>query len=177
MTRQHYEAVGIHPPISSVAEIIRMAHLVWSEDLNTGIDVIDAQHRQIVGFINQLDDARSKGDRKLVKDVLDGLIDYTVAHFSFEETLMEDVGYAYLRPHQKVHEQFVRRVSDMRDQFERGEEVVDALHSLLHRWLFNHIRHDDDSYAKTVKGRMQKLLEDRQQGGWLSRTVSRFFRR
>jgi len=35
-----------------------MAHLQWTKDLNTGIDVIDTQHKQIVDYINQLYDAR-----------------------------------------------------------------------------------------------------------------------
>ncbi len=35
-----------------------MAHLRWTRDLDTGIDVIDGQHKQIVEYINQLFDAR-----------------------------------------------------------------------------------------------------------------------
>lgn len=34
-----------------------MAKFVWTDQLNVGIDVIDQQHRRIVEYINQLDDA------------------------------------------------------------------------------------------------------------------------
>ncbi|HCL3794509.1 TPA: bacteriohemerythrin, partial [Pseudomonas aeruginosa] len=34
-----------------------MAHLVWQDDLNTGIQVIDNQHKRIVEMINHLHDA------------------------------------------------------------------------------------------------------------------------
>ena len=35
-----------------------MALLLWQDDLNTGIEVIDDQHRRIVSMINQLHHGR-----------------------------------------------------------------------------------------------------------------------
>ncbi|MDX9700016.1 MAG: bacteriohemerythrin [Rhodocyclaceae bacterium] len=154
-----------------------MAELVWSDDLNTGIEPIDMQHRQIVTFINQLYEAQLAGDRDATADVIDGLIEYTVSHFAFEETLMEDAGYEFVRPHKKVHELFVRRVSEFHERFKNGEDVAQSLHQLLARWLFNHIRHDDASYVDSVKASMRQLTEEKHEGGWLSRSLGRFFGR
>lgn len=154
-----------------------MAHLVWTDDLNTGIEVIDSQHRKIVSFINQLHDARQGAEHAAIAEVIAGLVDYTVAHFSFEEALMEEAGYQYVRPHKKVHELFIRRVSELQTRFESGEDVSDELHTLLARWLFNHIRHDDASYVSAVKGDMQALVDNKKSDSWLSRSLGRFFRR
>ncbi len=154
-----------------------MAHLVWTHDLNTGIDVIDGQHRQIVAFINRLHDAKLTGNREVIGEVIDGMVDYTLSHFAFEETLMEDAGYEFVRPHKKVHELFVRRVGEMQARFKGGEDIIDELHGLLARWLFNHIRNDDASYVRAVKGSMQELVESKKDDGWLSRSIGRFFRR
>lgn len=38
-----------------------MAKFIWTDQLNVGINVIDQQHRRIVEYINQLEDARSNG--------------------------------------------------------------------------------------------------------------------
>jgi len=154
-----------------------MAHLVWTDDLNTGIDVIDDQHRQIVALINQLYDARQTNNRALVGEVIDGLVEYTISHFAFEESMMEDVSYEFVRPHKKVHELFVRRVADFQTRFKQGEDVADELHGLLARWLFNHIRHDDAAYVKAVKKDAQQLVQNKEEGGWLSRSLGRFFGR
>lgn len=154
-----------------------MAELVWTDDLNTGIEPIDLQHRQIVSFINQLHEAHLGGDRTAVADVIEGLVEYTVSHFAFEEALMEDAGYEFVRPHKKVHELFVRRVSEYHDRFKAGEDVAHALHELLARWLFNHIRHDDASYVGSVKTNMIKITEEKAPEGWLSRSLGRFFGR
>jgi len=152
-----------------------MAYLVWQEDLNTGIQVIDTQHKRIVEMINQLHDAQAQHDRALLGSVIEELVDYTLSHFAFEETLLEDSGYQFTRAHKKVHELFIKRVSDYRMRFESGEDVADELKGLLGRWLFNHIRNDDANYVESVKSSMQELTRDQSQGGWLSRSMKRFF--
>jgi hemerythrin len=153
-----------------------MEHLVWTNDLNTGIDVIDGQHRRIVEYINQLQDARLKHDSTAIGEVIEATVDYTLSHFGFEETLMEDAGYEFVRPHKKVHELFVKRVAEFQLRFKAGEDVAEELNHLLVRWLFSHIRNDDAAYVKAVKSKMQVLTEEKQQGGWLSRSVGKFFR-
>lgn len=151
-----------------------MARLEWSNDLNTGIDVIDGQHRRIVDYINQIDDARKGHNRAAVSEIIDATVDYTLSHFGFEETLMEDAGYEFVRPHKKVHELFTRRVGELQARHKAGENVIDDLHGLLSRWLFSHIKNDDAGYVKAVKATMKTLTEEKQEGGWLARSLGRF---
>jgi hemerythrin len=151
-----------------------MARLIWTTDLDTGIDVIDGQHRRIVDYINEIDDAVQRKDRTAISNVIESTIDYTLSHFGFEEALMEDAGYEFSRPHKKVHELFVKRVSDYKIRFEAGEDIGAELHALLARWLFNHIRNDDKSYVASVKSNSQEQrVAEKKTQGWLSK----FFRR
>jgi len=149
-----------------------MAHLVWQNDLNTGIEEIDSQHKRIVEMINHLYDAEKKGDKNEIREVLVDLVDYTQSHFAFEETLMEDAGYRFSRAHKKVHELFIRRVEEYRMRFDAGENIVQELRDTLSRWLFRHIRSEDAAYAETVKANMHTLSNDQ---GWLSRSLKKFF--
>lgn len=152
-----------------------MAYLTWSADLDTGIGEIDNQHKQIMDFINRLDDARQHADRAAIISVVDDLVEYSLSHFAFEECLLEDAGYEFVRGHKKVHELFVRRVSGFQERLQRGDDISHELHSLLYRWLFSHIRHDDHAYVATVRPRMNALVEEKQEGGWLGRALRRFF--
>ena len=153
-----------------------VARLVWTDDLNTGIEVIDGQHRRIVDYINQLYEARLRHDTHLVAEVIDATVDYTLSHFGFEEALMEEAGYPFVRAHTKVHQLFSKRVADLQLRFRAGEDVAEELHSLLAKWLFTHIRNDDADYVSAVKSRLQHEGEARHQG-WVARTLGRFFRR
>ncbi len=152
-----------------------MVFLEWESDLDTGIDVIDGQHKRIVEMINALHSAQVDQDKAAVARVIEEVVDYTLSHFAFEEALLEDAGYRFSRAHKKVHELFIRRVNVLRTRHEAAEDVADELKGLLGRWLFNHIRNDDANYVEAVKASMQQLTQDNGSGGWLSRSMKRFF--
>jgi len=134
-----------------------MAKFIWTDQLNVGIEVIDQQHRRIVEYINQLDDARSNNcSREEIGFLINELVDYTISHFGFEESLQEEAGYPFLKSHQKVHELFTKRVADFQTRYNNGEDVTKGLNSLLVTWLFNHIKRDDNDYVETVKLYLQR---------------------
>ena len=153
-----------------------MALLVWQDDLNTGIDVIDQQHRRIVEMLNHLYNAQKSMERAVVAEVIDELVDYTLSHFAFEEELMEEAGYAFCAAHKRVHEVFIKRVSEYHMRFQAGEDITDELRTMLSRWLFNHIRGDDKAYAEKVKRHLNKFAREHDEGNWLGRTLKRLFR-
>ena len=74
----------------------------WVPEYNTGIDVIDDQHKRILDYINEIVEISDGTDRARVKQILDNIIDYTQSHFTFEESLQEEAGYKY-RVHINVY--------------------------------------------------------------------------
>ena len=149
-----------------------MAHLKWSNSLDTGIGVIDEQHKRIVDYINELYDAQQSLDKKLVGDVIEELVDYTVSHFAFEESLMKQASYPFLKPHKKVHALFVKKVNEYVERFQAGEDVTEDLINMLQRWLVNHIRNEDGDYTEAVRKNMKDMVTEE---GFFSRTMRKFF--
>jgi hemerythrin len=125
--------------------------IIWNDTLNTGIGVIDSQHRRIVAYINALEEAKLAKDRARVGQVIEQLVDYTQSHFGFEESLMEEAGYRFLKPHQKVHELFIKRVAGFTVRAAKGEDIAEELHAMLSTWLLNHIAHEDRDYTGAVR--------------------------
>lgn len=148
-----------------------MAHIMWSDDLNTGIPVIDKQHRRIVEYINDLDDVVKTHDRTQLGIVLQELVDYTLSHFAFEESLMEDASYAFINGHKRVHELFAKRVSSYQQRFNMGDDVSAELLSVLKLWLINHIKSDDNDYAPAVK----KHININNNDGLIGRSLKKLF--
>lgn len=148
-----------------------MPLLIWNEELETGIDVIDQQHKRIVELINQLNlVSNGKADGN-VGDVLAELVDYTLSHFVFEEELMEEAGYPFSKAHKRVHDIFTARVNEYKMRFDAGEDVTDALRDMLSRWLFNHIKGDDKAYARVVKRHLERTTswQPRPRRPWYAR--------
>jgi hemerythrin len=143
-----------------------MARLVWSKDLDTGIDIIDRQHKRIVDYINELDDARGSGrKRDEVGHVIDEMVDYTLSHFAFEESMQEEAHYPFLKAHKKVHELFVSKVANLQERFSLGEDVSEELHKMLFTWLYNHIKRDDADYVALVKANIaQNTFVEKKKG-------------
>jgi len=150
-----------------------MTHLQWSSTLDTGIEVIDEQHKRIVSLINQLYDAKESGDTNAVGPVVDELVDYTMSHFAFEEGLMEQAGYSFLEPHKRVHELFVKKVGEFVERVKAGEDVLDEVLNMLQRWLINHIKNEDGDYAEIVRASVKKM--EHENDSWITRAIHKFF--
>ena len=156
-------------------KFVRGGMMEWNETYNIGIDVIDNQHRQILDYINALEQVKNTGQRDKIKEVLEDLIDYTQSHFSFEENLLEQVSYQYLPSHRGIHELFVKRLNDYHLKFEKGESIENDLYRLLSKWLINHIQHDDQDYVDAVRDNMLSYLREQEQKkgkGWFARFFS-----
>ena len=149
-----------------------MEIIQWRPTLETGIDVIDQQHKRIVDYINALRIAQVKGDRGAVAKTIDDVIDYTQSHFGFEEALMEDAGYPLLNAHKRVHELFIRRVAVLHQRFKSGEDIAQDLHNVLARWLITHIQTEDRHYVGAVKEKMVGVVADQNRRKGL---LARFF--
>lgn len=144
-----------------------MIYWQWDESLAVGIDVIDAQHRRIVDYINELYVAKQTQDQETIAHVLAGLLDYTRTHFVFEEAVMEQSGYPLTNAHKKVHDAFVRTIGQYVQQHASGKDVTAKLLSELQIWLTNHIRKDDQDYAPCVTRMTRK--------SWIQKALRRFF--
>ncbi|MCW8830534.1 MAG: bacteriohemerythrin [Gammaproteobacteria bacterium] len=136
----------------------------WDDSLNTGITAIDAQHKQILDFINKLHIAAIKGDRDIVANVLTDLINYTISHFDFEEKLQQKHGYPLASAHKKVHDNFVAHVTKYKERHDNGEDIAQSLSGELVTWLCNHIKNEDRDYVPYCnkpagKGVLSSVLE------------------
>jgi hemerythrin-like metal-binding domain len=125
-----------------------MAHLQWSDELSVGVEVIDKQHQRIIEYVNKLHD--NLHDRETLKDVLEDTIEYTESHFGFEEEMMAEAGYPYLRAHKRIHDLFIRRVARYKERFLAGEDIAEELHDTLVRWLITHIKSEDANYGPSL---------------------------
>lgn len=157
-----------------------MAYWKWDPAFSVGIAVIDNQHKRIIEYINELSNASTYRDKEKVRTVLLSLIDYTVSHFSFEESLMQEAGYTMLEAHKRVHHAFIERINFFKERYENGEDIAKQLMMDLQIWLINHIQHDDTDYKEIVQAMLYKRqitpAEGQIKEGWLKTLVDKFFK-
>lgn len=142
----------------------------WSAEFETGIDIIDDQHKRIFDYLNEIDQAIALRSVPEIERVIKAIIDYSISHNTFEESLMERAGYPLLEAHHQVHERFKERAHGYGARFEKGEDPIRLareVRSDIGLWLTNHIKRDDKHYVPYVK----KSLD----GGFVARMLGKFF--
>jgi hemerythrin len=126
-----------------------MALIQWTDALSVGINEIDGQHKKLVGWINELNEAMREGKGKAVlSHTLMGLGSYTKEHFATEEKYFAKFGYPETDDHIRQHIRFVQKVSDMKKGFDEGRMGLSIeVMNFLSEWLKHHIQGSDMKYA------------------------------
>lgn len=76
----------------------------WSDDLLTGNELIDSQHKTLIEMINDFYSAAGKGKSgEKTLQLLDFLKDYILKHFAAEETLTRNSNYPEKDDHIESH--------------------------------------------------------------------------
>lgn len=125
----------------------------WKEAYSVRIPRIDTQHKGLVTLINDLHAAMLEGRAKeAMSRIVDELVDYTVQHFAFEESMLRQHGYTALAEHQLLHKKLCSQVFELRDKFRAGKITVtiETMH-FLKNWLSGHILSADMAYARELK--------------------------
>ncbi|MDX2480624.1 MAG: bacteriohemerythrin [Desulfuromusa sp.] len=126
----------------------------WKDEYNTGVALMDRQHRRLVDLINQLFQCmKDGGDRMLLAEVVDELVSYTVTHFRAEEEVMQKHNYPDFAAHQQIHKNFVEKVGVYAEKLKSGERLPPAdIYNFLKDWLISHIeKQDRDGYGKYLQ--------------------------
>ncbi|MDL2314207.1 bacteriohemerythrin [Desulfovibrio sp. OttesenSCG-928-C14] len=138
----------------------------WTPDLNTGITLIDSQHKMLCAYINSLHRAsKRENSENVILDVVNCLKGYTEKHFSTEEQYFKHSSYPKTEQHMQVHKNFVDKVATVEARLRLEQaKVSDDLLVFLKDWLLNHIRVTDHQYVPYVKELMHRnaVLKARQ---------------
>ena len=126
--------------------------LGWRDDLLTGVDEIDDQHREIFRRFGALLTACQ--EEKAHEEVLRLLLfldEYTVTHFTAEERLMLACGYRDYLEHKRQHQQFVRQLAELKRTVSQGGvglTTILATNQMMISWLTGHIERMDKEIAR-----------------------------
>ncbi len=130
------------------------ATLEWGPAWISGHPVIDADHKMLVQYVNDLNDAMLKGvGREIATDILGKLVRYTVDHFAREEAVWTRAGLDSLAQHKRAHADLVEKVGRFQKDFEAGRATLTTdLMAFLREWLINHVLKSDKAGVRQIQG-------------------------
>lgn len=129
--------------------------LAWTEDLATGIALIDEEHKECFVKADQLFEAGKKGKGKEeVGKMLLFLDEYTRKHFKDEEDYMLRLGYPGYAEQKQMHDQFIEQLKKLRQEYDQsGGNLLVILNAnqMVIDWLIQHISVADKRIGKFVR--------------------------
>ena len=135
--------------------------VVWDHKYDTGIELIDSQHRVLIDLINALYRACRSGDEVGVafKDAMHQMVKYVNFHLTTEQDMLRRVKYPQYREHCAEHEELVKTILDAAKDFGEGKRFVP--HNFvraLKDWLLTHIGVSDRHYSVYIHDLRKKGL-------------------
>lgn len=134
----------------------------WSDELSTGLDDVDIEHRELISLINRLSAQHAEGvDPAQLLAVLAELRAYSRHHFENESRLMQrwPVLASHRQAHLRAHACFVKfldRAAAALDEDPR--DATEQLLAFLVDWLLHHITGADRQMAQAVLAAAQGQL-------------------
>ena len=135
----------------------------WTEDLSTGIEKIDEQHRELFEKINDLVVAVRQGVCKYkISDVIRFLEDYVFFHFGEEEKYMQQFGYPGYQAHKAQHQKFIENFNELKKELPKLEggkkpgsyDLSVWTNQVVVDWILDHIAKTDKQLGEFLKGKV-----------------------
>lgn len=121
----------------------------WKKEYSVEIPEIDAQHRQLVAILEDLNRAMRKAEgHKVLEVILDRLQQYATEHFATEERLFKKYRYPEEEDHKREHDEFLIKLAACRKAaFRNGKLSSTELMQLIEQWFVDHMQTTDYRYV------------------------------
>ena len=122
------------------------------KSMETGIQEVDDQHRELINRINTVVMLGEAGKSKEeTEETLNFMAEYAIKHFATEDDYMNRCSYPMCYLHQGQHQGFIETYSDIRARYENSgysTELSTELNAFLVSWTINHIATSDAAFGR-----------------------------
>ena len=140
--------------------------LVWKEEYNIGVEIIDTEHQRLFKIINKLFTVDEEDEEKKSRWACNQGIKYfkshAIKHFEDEERYMESVDYAGRGRHRSIHENFRNNILPALEEELRktdfSQEAMDHFLGVCTGWLIGHTLTEDQAIAGGKVSKWENLL-------------------
>ena len=143
--------------------------LIWKEEYNIGVDIIDQEHRRLFKIINKLfrfSDEKNKS-QWACQEGIKFFKDHAVKHFTEEEEYMASIHYERLNVHMHIHREFRERtLPALEEELEQTGYSADSVEHFLGvcaGWLVGHTLMEDRAITGKSRSRWVGLLSGKEQ--------------
>ena len=118
--------------------------LEWKDSYSVGVQILDEQHKTLLGLINSLSRIR---DEKQLVNLFNALVAYAYDHLRTEEKILFDNDYPDFFAHLKKHVEFMGKVFEFSAKAQlNNPSLIEEASTYLLNWFQEHVLDDDRKY-------------------------------
>ncbi|HEY3400298.1 MAG TPA: bacteriohemerythrin [Geothrix sp.] len=129
--------------------------VVWNTRYNTGIQIIDEQHKELFETVERLrGSVQAGGGREEIEKLLADLVRFSERHFASEESFMARYGYPDLTQHMAEHASMLTSLHELLSKFRESHHALALMvPTFMEGWLKHHISDGDFGFVTFLKSR------------------------
>ena len=146
------------------------SQLVWKEEYNIGVDIIDKEHKRLFKIINKLFafEEEEKKSQWACQEGIKFFKDHALKHFGEEERYMMSVNYEGLKTHRQIHQGFRKKtLPALEEELEKNDYSPEAVRHFLGvcaGWLIGHTLIEDQAIVSGEEVKQwENLLPEEEQ--------------
>lgn len=140
--------------------------LVWREEYNIGVEIIDKEHQRLFKIIDKLmavhQEEQEDKSRWACQEGIKYFKGHALKHFADEEKYMESVNYAGRGRHRSIHENFKNNILPaLEEELRQTDFSPDAMSHFLavcSGWLIGHTLTEDQAIVGGKVSKWENLL-------------------
>ena len=128
--------------------------LAWEQQYETGVEILDQQHRNLLDLYNRL----VKAVQALMPvprqvEIFQALKEATLTNFLLEDSLMLRSAYPLRKPHQESHIRLIAQVQEVAARVQVGKLSFTApVLDFLEGWVVHHMQEEDVPLGRYLRG-------------------------
>jgi hemerythrin len=123
--------------------------LEWTDELSVGIPEVDAEHRQFIRLVDELNDAIIRRmDVAEIKKRLQAILDDAMAHFDHEAALFREWNYPEAAEHEEKHARIALTLREMMSRLQTDATEYEWVEAGLavKKIVIDHLLSEDMKY-------------------------------
>lgn len=143
--------------------------MLWKDEYNIGVDIIDKEHQRLFRIINKLFRFSSEKNKSqwVCQEGIKFFKEHAMKHFAEEEDYMASIHYEDLDTHKRIHQEFREKTLPILEkeleQTDYSENAVEHFLGVCAGWLIGHTLTEDHAITGGSISRWRELLPDKEQ--------------
>lgn len=145
-----------------------MKQVIWHKDFETGVELIDKEHKQLFSTMNKLLQIISEEKKAewACKEGIKYLKNHTIKHFEHEEEYMKSIQYEDFDLHKRLHDDFrFRTLPALEEELietDYSREAVSHFLGVCIGWVLAHTQTEDLAITGKLKSKWTDIPHEKE---------------